>query len=429
MKRSPRSVDRDEDRRRRHLQAFIRAICSTAALGSENRAPLSILKYQLYLTPLADLLEFPSEVIPEIRKEVIEGAVETLLRKGSLEPASLQTEIRDRVRAHLRKPMQPWVLRTSISIPGGLLPSSMRRRGVAFRFSIPARPKFDIGDAARALKFARGVDLPSDYSGVLLRVQERTSVEAAMKALNEIELSRAIWNLGLTFRRMTLVLSGAEHRPIREISLGPLKTIHRPTGEIASSAFWYDSSYSVPRLSRLTAEHLRQLLEFERHVRTRLARIAYALDLEAVLQRYGGALDEADPAASLSLLWSAIERLTYSGADYDLLMRRTLFLSGGDSRELDEVTLGYLRDKRNAVIHAGSLAGANLMNAQMLKVFVDRLLFFHIEEGFRFKSLAEAGEFLSLPVSSEVLKERLSRLAAALEFRRIRKLTTVGNQR
>lgn len=134
--------------------------------------------------------------------------------------------------------------------------------------------------------------------------------------------------------------------------------------------------------------------------------------------RYARSLDSSDHESSFLKLWSLLEYVTAikDGADYDELIRRTLFLSAND--DYDKRILEHLRIHRNSTVHRGEASSHIETFIFQLKRYVERLMLFHLESGWQYSSAEELGQLLSKPRDPETLKSKITELEAELALHR-----------
>jgi hypothetical protein len=79
--------------------------------------------------------------------------------------------------------------------------------------------------------------------------------------------------------------------------------------------------------------------------------------------------------------------------------------------------LEHLRYYRNQLVHHGASQSESETYTLQLKDFVEALLYYHLVWRGRFQTLAQAGEYLDLPIDVDELKRRLRLFKAAVKFR------------
>ncbi len=281
------------------------------------------------------------------------------------------------------------------------------------------RPKTDMGFRARSRLFQNsrstvGFELPQSYMRLSALVTARETHEAAERALNDIDLTRASWNLSLN-RGKTWRYTGGRPTPVNDIRLSPFHTVHDLDGNLATDSFWYDPGYARPANPFSDKAKFSRLLAFAAKLRFRLGSLPYRSEIEGALIRYVRALDAADLNDAFLRLWSLLEFLTDSSHDpYKVATRRAAFMLA--DRERSQLVLTHLTNHRNRFVHTGSDTDDIESLVFQLKRFVDALLLFHLGNPFGFASRAEAARFMDLPSNRSELESRIRRLRHAKRF-------------
>lgn len=281
------------------------------------------------------------------------------------------------------------------------------------------KPKRSKGFTERAKLFQEsqatvGFELPKHYMQLCALVSARTPHEAAERALNDIDLVRASWNLSLN-RGKSWRSSGGRPAPVNDIRLSPFHTVHETSGKLATETYWYDPGYSKPATLYSDKTKFGRLIEFAKNLRSRLGQVPYRSEMEQALIRYVRALDSADLNDAFLRLWSLLEYLTDSTHDpYKVAARRAAFMFA--DRERSQLVLTHLTNHRNRFVHAGSDTDDIESLVFMLKRYVDALLFFHLGNRFGFMSRGEAARFMDLPVTRAEIDVRLKQLRQARKY-------------
>jgi hypothetical protein len=208
---------------------------------------------------------------------------------------------------------------------------------------------------------------------------------------------------------------GGRKKPINQITLGALHTLHDQSGDTKTDAFWYEPDYYKNNSKVDFSNNDYKTLEFTKNVRKALSKNCYAKDVESSLIRYVRALDSQDYNSVFIKLWSVLEGLTNTLKDnYDTTIRRTSFHYA--DREYTRLVLEHLRQYRNRFMHLGSGENDIDTHVYQLKSYVEQLLRFHIENYLKFSSLEEAARFMDLQPDIDVLKKQMKLCRAGIKF-------------
>jgi hypothetical protein len=259
-------------------------------------------------------------------------------------------------------------------------------------------------------------ELPKYYRWARVSTRQRCSASATDAALEGLQLLLGLWNMALNYGT-AMRFSTGRREPVNEIGLGPIHTIHRPSGVVDGNLWWYSPDYAAPLKVKRLGDKADRVSSFAAEARRRMARVAYRDVLEDWVRTYDGALDERDFTKSFILLWRALEESTHTGvAPYTVTVNRASSLYS--DREYHKDVLEHLRLFRNRLVHSGGESESLESNLYRLKGYVEQMLLFHIFQGNGFASLDEATDFLDLPASDAELSQRLALLQKAVRMRR-----------
>jgi hypothetical protein len=368
--------------------------------------------------------EFLSDIPQADQRVIVNKAM--VEAPDPLTPSSLIGEINRRAEAFLRKPPRPYVLVTSISARyfAELSRSEVSGRRMYFRQDLPPHLRASHKQARdRSTRKLLGPlpksELPSQrYTAVWIHTRGRSHWEAVIRALDALDLLRGIWNFAL--RKWSRTTGGAR-RPVNQLLLGPVHSLHDPDGSLAPMLDWHESAeyieseYIKPVYSsRELSQRWTEVKKREEDIRQWLARSAYAARLEDALRRYTRALDSFDWGASFLRLWGLLETLTGTQPheSHDLTVKRATFLYEDQEREFHVQVLNHLRHYRNRSVHGGESSETIEAYLYQLKRYVEELLLFHLDPPnyCRFKTIAQAAAFLDLPPDPADLRRKVGEL-------------------
>jgi len=388
-----------------------------AARGSPVGEPVVFNDIQLdeIQSVLESGIDFQPQVAEADRGELIQGAIFTAARAGIVDGASLKRHVQQAENGYLRRPIQDYVLATTIGIRYFDQLTRVRMSN-AFMTITRELPRSFGRDAFQEQLAHLHLEQPEGWTWIRIRVRTRTIHAAAEHALWSLDLLRGLWNYSINQRIRMSHRWGGRDEPINEIVLGPIHTLHHLNGSLASENFWYESPYSpYGNLYNLRREwdYVKNQSEV---IRLRLKKIAYAENLKHLFVQYNRALDLTDYSAAFNKLWSVLERLTSSQSDHEKLIKRVLFLGMSNERPYLRATLDHLRSVRNGFVHEDRTRVETVTYLYQLKWFVERVFHFHLLHGHTFSSLKDVGDFLDLPSSGDVLRQNIAAYQKALKF-------------
>ena len=360
---------------------------------------------------IASFAPFSTEVPDGRRVDIARRAIIDSKKAKSLSAGDVLARILVGQKEYLQQPLTPFVLLSSLSIRYSPELKTVRLADALLTFSSSTSARFKLPSTALRGAVHYG-PAPTDYTSVRVRVSARDFMSAGELAIDRLDFVRAIWNLFRNRSRWRISL-GNRGRPINDILLGPIHTLHHPDGAPASEIFWWEPSYVEPHSPVDLTQDLSEMRTFERWVRAHLAASSMRLELEGILNRYVRALDERDLNPALVTLWGVLEDLTgtRTGDTHKVTVRRAAFVfKDGEFRKL---VLNHLREWRNRIVHEGRGTGEGERMVQELQHHVAVLLGFLLSNAKTFRSFDEVGRFLDLPPDPDILSRRIKHLQKA----------------
>jgi hypothetical protein len=366
------------------------------------------------------------EAIPEsmyrgltFRSLVAVAESKTLTAKAFMDELSRQEQ------AYKVKAPKRYVLTTSMSARN--LSDSLSRTGISdtritFGERLPETFRVEHEQMRQRGRNVLFGDLPKftgmmrRYTFVRVSVWAKSEIEAVESALGGLNLLRGIWNFILNYPTAWRVSAG-KRNPVNKIVLGPIHSLHEPSGTLASRFLWYEPDYVGPLTSVRLDRHVDALRASEKTFRRYLTKSHYRADLEDSIRRYGRILDSRDWNNAFVQLWGLLEHLTdTTRTENRVTCRRARFLYPKEERSLHKEVLDHLAHHRNRAVHAGYVSEDAETLLYQLKRYVERVLWFHLFFGVNFSNRVEAVGFLNLPPDLDELQKRMRLMRRAMTF-------------
>lgn len=373
--------------------------------------------YYDYAVVLNSMVSLNKEIPLLEKRRVISKAISQAGAKGKITTERLLSEIRNLESKYLRRPLQRYNLVTSISV--NRLCNLKRKKVCGCTISFcPFLPKIYGEGISKIIQHARHSitgEVPTNYMYVKVSVSAKSYDEAANKALDALDLIRGIWNF-FENRKHGMRISSGKRNPVNKYILGPLHTLHKPNGKLATESWWYDLEYVYQIRPYDPSRVIGKLYKFESSVRKLIQKSKYSSDIDTAILRYTRALDLTNWEDAFLRLWSVLEHLTGTSPSdkYKVTVRRAAFVFGGEKYARQVLT--HLRDYRNRAVHSGSENHDIGAYMYQLKRFVEALMEFHLGNKYGFKSLADASRVLDLPCDRQELRKKRKTLAYAERF-------------
>lgn len=299
---------------------------------------------------LSSTLGFRSDVPADQRQKFTYSAVVEAIRAETSTPKDILDRVRRRENEYLAVPSSPYVFVTTLSLRFSERLRQRRLPGAAFVFSRSLPSHFDLPDSDRPpLHYG---EPPTEYTTVRVTVSARCSSSAFRKALDSLDLLRGIWNLFYGYKSFREASGRSKFRPMNQIVLGPVYSLHRPDGSLADFPYsWWDPFYVEPQRPCLIDQRYDGLRRYELDVRKKLQASPFERLLTRTLLHHVRALDHRDPAAAFSRLWAVLESLTFTGSNDNHATTVNRASAIYPDFPYRRAALDYLRRQRNAHTH------------------------------------------------------------------------------
>ena len=398
-------------------QVFLDEIEKVKSVGEDGRVSYTGYEYHNSFASLLSMLDVPAAISAEMDVDtLLSKALGRAAREPKLTAASVREHLNQIVDGEFARREEEYRLLTSLSLRG--TPPFRRLRISQQRVWIlnGAYPRKYKSRTEMVRNYAYDPALSHEhpgYSRVIVFAKAKSTRGAGTKALNALNLVRAIMCMG---SNSGMELVGNPDAPINKIRLGQTHTLHLTSGNAATKDFWYEPSFYAS--SPYTPIQPRQLARYFQNVFSKLSKCSYRNSLIPSLLRYVRALDERDQDSAAIQLWGALESLASPGeADYAKVVRRCAFLF--KEAVYHSQVLEHLREFRNSAVHSGSQSERAKSYCYQMQFYFIRLVHFHLGQGNFCRSLDEANAFLDLPVDTDMLLAQKARVLEALRFRGI----------
>lgn len=242
------------------------------------------------------------------------------------------------------------------------------------------------------------------YCCVAVETNVGTISQAFDTAISAINLLRGVWNLLATYKSANWSLSIFPQRTwIGKVHTGPIHTLHKHDGSLETELYWLEPDYLEDAALFKPRDGWERVEAGRNNLCKLIAKSPFKQDLIVLLTRYATALDQGNLDVSFLMLWSLLERITDTvGANYDLTIERAISMYS--DRSSCKQLLNQMRNRRNQFVHSARSTTDRDQFCYTLKSFVDGHLVELIYNNFNVNSIAEYGQFLSLPHNADRLR-------------------------
>lgn len=366
---------------------------------------------------LQDSLCFSREVPESEFPRIVWQSLVDAARSGKV---SVDSFIRHAMRMesdYLSRRPNRYVMVTEVSIDRFETLPSFRINDVTISFPLQLSKNIVRHRAAIVEKARHSLHVkpPKNYRWVRASLLAKNDSGAAGKALDAVELLLGIWNLFFNLGTGFRYTFSGPRKPVNTIMLGPLHTVHIPSGVLEHKRWWYQPNYCSAVAPKHFGPRIEELRRFTDTKRRQLKKVPYGGHIERFIRLYNRALEETDWSTSFVRLWQVLEAatITSKNENHKVTARR----ASAVYRDYNQhgAILDQLRSLRNVLVHETDEPSTIESNLFLLKNYVENLLIFHLHEGRRFSSLKESAQILDLLVRDDLEKRlQVHRIAQRL---------------
>jgi len=399
-------------------QPLIDRLNKTRAINQNGNVQFSGFDLLVNLAHIDSMLELSIDVPDYEKRGLIKSAI-FKAGKQNITKKSLLKELNLLERQYYTVEEVKYYLRTSISINRYRRELNHKRIGdvyLSFPKELP-KPFYESRKSVDFFRHIEKIDYPKDYMIARVCVKATSVQQASNKALLGLNLYRAYLNYANNLHHSYSFSVGSRRKPINQILLGPIHTLHKENGQLATEEFWAEEDYREPRKTfdpPVVGEYEKKIQLAHDFIK-KSKKLPYKEIFEDALLRYNDALDSYDWNNSFVKLWGVLEFLTDTLKDsYKTTIKRAAFIY--KDYEVAKQSLEILRNYRNSVIHKGFAVGDIQVFIYDLKGYVEQLLFFLLNNKYAFSDLEEAAYFLDHPREKNLLNYRFKLLSNVKKF-------------
>jgi hypothetical protein len=253
-------------------------------------------QFSRHVILLHSMLNFP-DAIPEVEaRGIARCAAFQAAHGGPITAKTLLAEANKLTDEYTGRPLERYVLVTALTYQPSSPMKGIRMGDTVILFERTLHSRFQAARMKLASEARLSLSIPATTTvpaaSARVHVWARTSNEAADKAIDAVDLVRGIWNWSLN-RQRPMRWSTGKRSPVNRLLLGPIHTLHRMSGALATQSWWYEPEWYVDPFGGgvFPEEDIEQMYAFFGKTRRRLARCSYRDAIEQAILRYTRALD------------------------------------------------------------------------------------------------------------------------------------------
>lgn len=385
-------------------------------VNSDGTVSFKSFDYHSYIVSLYSMINFSKNSISLNNMNLISRAITKVARVGKLNKENVITEIQNLAKVETSKKETKYKILTSISM-NYELPNKELKIGYSIIKFIPNFPQelLEIrNENLNSFKLNQEIS-HKNYMNVIIEVKAKGEIEAINKAIDDLDLLRAIFCL---YSNYDMVLFGKKTpEPINKIRLGCFHSIHNELGYLVNpNNYWYEPNFILNDIYTPNKDSIEFFKNNLENIIFNLKKCKYSDNLRNALLRYVRAFDEKNNNIALLEVWGALESLTATNdSNKDKLPKRCAFLYA--EYEFHKQILEHLREYRNQSVHDGIKNEEVKHYCYQVQGYFRELIIFHLMAVNEFNSIDDANEFLDQSVDINELKKKKKLIEKAIKFR------------
>lgn len=375
-----------------------------------------------YLMPvLHSCLKCPEEIAEDRSMSMLRSSVFIPTKSGKLDLEILLDTVNNEYIKYLKLPIQEYYYVTSFSYRGQAPISwtNCNNCRINFRFKTELFYKNHPETCKTRAEELKHLQLPRqrhNYRPLVVLVKGRVPQDAANYAATAIDEIRGIINLYVNYHQNLRISSGIT-QPVNRLRQGPIHTLHKRDGSLATTSIWYEPDF-------VDQSTLLNLDKYQPHLRNFISKSLISIrksniggHIKEGLRRYNRALDRRDWKVSFQELWVTLELLTNTVKNpYDVTIRRAA--SVYKDYYFYKHLIHHLREYRNIIVHQGTEPTEMETLMYNMKNVVEDVLMFYLHEAYILKTRDQVSQVMDLPVNLASLREKQKLIQFAAKFRK-----------
>jgi hypothetical protein len=398
--------------RKYNPSVLVQELEKSRSINSEGKAQFGGFGIMTISPKLEAMLSMNPEITLEDKHEIVQQSIFNVGNSGALSPKAILAEINRFERDYSSSCEQNYILATSLSVNKDFhkLPNvQIDKNRITFSASLPKSFAKAIGNH-QSINFHMRKKLPFNYLIARVSVRAKSIYWAVEKALVSLNIFRGILNFVINYGHQTFSFGVTNRKPINQILLGPIHTLHKPNGEIAiQDLFWYEEGYQEafhPYHNNTIVNNVKQfdwIIKSVYEIRKNIQKSKIIEELQNAILLYNDALDSYNYEVTYIKLWAVLELLTATerGENHEVTIRRAAFIFNNPRQE--KMHLDLLRNFRNNLVHRGYMNAKLEIFVYDLKLYVEKLLRFLIFNQSRFESFSDVGYLLDRNTEADKL--------------------------
>ena len=380
----------------------------------------TIMEYFDLSVVVESAVEFHSDVPGRRRRSIINKAIQECTKRNEFCPNVFIKSINERERRYLKQPLYGATAVASVSVPK-TLPRKRISRKIGSNTIIfqPNFPKIfreeverEMGHIAATMRVRP--EIFQNYCPVVFKSKVRHVDDIIDQFEDDFDTMRGIINFILNYGRKFIIMTST-YTPINGVRLGPFLAIFSSYDNMDAPRILHEPLCIPAGKLENIWENWEKLSNQINHILRNTSNKRLGRYARSAFIRYARALDSNDYSAAFLKLWSLLEYLTgTTQAEGKVTIRRAAALF--DDRNFNTERLRHLRDYRNRSIHLSEESRDIHILLSQIRMYVEGLLRFYVNNELEVASQQELLEFMDLLIDRKQLERHGKLLRLALRY-------------
>ncbi len=344
---------RIKNENKQNIDVLLSKIKDIAKVDENGRLVYHSFGYDDIQWILLSIIDFGNILNVESQKTILTKTIAEVIKNQRFDKLFFIKQLNTELKFYNNKKEQTYFLLITLSI--GKLPFRKIKLGDS-TITIHGKrfPKIFENERINLLKSNNFSDDIISYTKVSIQIKSKDYRDAYSKGFYYIEILRSFLCLQLN-HGFEIRFGERSRKPINRILKGETFTLHFSDGKVVDKHFFYFAlDYKDSKMLSLESEKLKSLKSSINWLTKAFnnCKPKHQLKIGQTLNCYVDAFDEYSYDISFLKIWTALEKITNTDQNDDLI-RRCLALFTHDSKPFEKQKLEALRLFRNEFIHEG----------------------------------------------------------------------------
>lgn len=392
---------------RQNLDVLLDKLKSIATIDENGRLTFCSIKFEDIYWLFLSIIDFGNLLNIDSQRDILTNTFKEIVKKQCFDKESFLNILNDQFTIYNQQEFKTYYLLSTFSIKNlpfrkiKIVDNIIQIHGKQF----PKTFRNERKNLLKSIHFSD--DIPS-YSKISIQIKSKDYKDAYTKGLFSLEILRSFLCLLLN-HGFEIRFGERSRKPINRVLRGETTTLHFPNGKTVDQNFvYFTPDYKTSNDIILTKEETFKIKSSIKWLIKSFNKCKpkHQNAISQTLNCYVDALDEFSYDLSFLKIWTALEKITNTDSN-DELIKRCLALVKPESKSFHRQRLESLRLFRNEFVHEGFRDLDPFHACYVVQEYLYSLITFNLKLSGFFKGIDEANVYLD-SLSSDT-KELLKR--------------------